>query len=264
MHFSTFVFTFGLHLSANAIRAFDKDQAKEYFKDDQGCIKAMTIDIKCNREVAELNKTGWQSSLEDDEDNVITDSICSKTCHQSLQQWAATVEKDCKEMAQEAIRMTNGWEQLCDKDIAGRYCNGDWQAVIDMFPDTDDDWSLEYLCEPCYVRRLWMFDVSSYSPAQGHFLDQRDRVMKGCPEILKAEVPEAVVEGEAYEKVPQTTSSGDKTTASSESIATPTTTSSSQSTTTVVPTESSATDKLGQGHMFSYWFLMFILGMNAF
>ncbi|KAM0351666.1 hypothetical protein ACHAPU_002676 [Fusarium lateritium] len=259
MHFSTLIFAFGLRLSANAFSVFNKDLASRYFKEDETCFKIMTADVKCSKEVADLNETGWQSSLEDDEDNVITDSICSKTCHQSLQQWAATVEKDCKQMAREAVRLSGGWEQLCDKDIAGRYCN----VVIDTFPDTDEDWPLEYLCEPCYVRRLWMFDLSSYSPTQGHFLKQRGRVMEGCPEILKAEVPEVVIKGQASEKVPQATSSGDKSTASSESVTTPTTTSSSQSTTAVVTTESNVAEKLGQGHLVSYWSLVFMLGMNV-
>ncbi|KAF4987816.1 hypothetical protein FGRMN_10132 [Fusarium graminum] len=259
MHFSTFILTFGLHLSANGIKTLDDELAKAYFKIDEACIKAMTVDIKCNREVTELNRTGWQGSLEDDKDNAITDSICSETCHQSLQQWAATVEKDCKEMAYEAARLTNGWEQLCDKDIHGRYCN----AVIDTFPDTDGDLSLEYLCEPCYVRRLWMIDLPPYSPPRDQFLDLRDQIKKKCPEILKAEVPEAVIKGEAYEKVSRTTTSGDKTTASSESLITPTTTPPSQSTTAVVPTESNVAEKLGQGYLLSYWSMIFMLGRTG-
>jgi hypothetical protein len=125
MHFSTFVFALSLSTSAHAFTVYDKDLAKKYYSNNEACLKALTTDLKCNEVVTELNETGWQGSLEDDEDNTITDSICSKTCHQSLQQWVAGVEKNCKEeRIVLAERMPGGWKQLCDKDIAGRYCNG--------------------------------------------------------------------------------------------------------------------------------------------
>jgi hypothetical protein len=138
--------------------------------------------------------------------------------------------------------------------------------------DEGEDWPLEYVCEPCYVRRLWMFDLSGYSPAQGHFLNQRDRVLQGCPEIAKKEVPATDIKAEASEltksaqetsKVPQTANGGVKTTASLESVTVPTTTSSTESTTAAL-TESNAAEKLGQGHLVGYWSLMLFLGMNIF
>jgi hypothetical protein len=125
MHFSTLIFALSLSTSAHAVTIYDTEAAKEYFKDNAACLKALTVEIKCHEAVTELNETGWQGSLEDDEDNTITDSICTKTCHQSIQQWVAGVEKNCKgEGIELADRMPGGWEQLCDKDIAGRYCNG--------------------------------------------------------------------------------------------------------------------------------------------
>ncbi|KAH7250882.1 hypothetical protein BKA59DRAFT_523611 [Fusarium tricinctum] len=271
MHFSTLVFALSLSTSARAFSVYHKDAAKEYYSDNEACFKALTVDLKCNEAVVDLNETGWQGSLEDDEDNTITDSICSKTCHQSLQQWVAGVEKDCKgERIVLAERMPGGWEQLCDKDIAGRYCN----EVIDTFLETDEDeeWPLKYVCDPCYVRRLWMFDLSEYSPAQGHFLNQRDRVLQGCPEIAKKEVPatdlkrtesELTESGQATSKVPQTANGGIKTTASSESITAPTATSSSEST-TAAPTESNASEKLGKGYLLGCWSFMLFLGINGF
>lgn len=125
MHFYTLVFALGLSGSARAFSVYHKDVTKELYSDNEACFKALTVDLKCNEAIVDLNETGWQGSLEDDEDNTITDSICSKTCHQSLQQWVAGVEKDCKgERIEPAKTMPGGWEQLCDKDIAGRYCNG--------------------------------------------------------------------------------------------------------------------------------------------
>ncbi|KAM0544101.1 hypothetical protein ACHAPJ_011983 [Fusarium lateritium] len=220
MHFSTFIFASSLSLSASAFTVFDKDRAKDYYGDD-ACYKAVTADLKCNEMVRDLDETGWQGSLEDDEDNAITDK------------------------------------------------------VIDEFPDVDDDegedWPLTYLCEPCYVRRLWMFDLSEYSPAQGHFLDQWERVLKGCPETVKAEISKVAVNAEASETAkPEPwevahTGSGDRTTSisSSESIATPTTTTSAEST-TAATTERNGAEKLGQGYTFGGWSLMFILGINIF
>ncbi|KAM0244337.1 hypothetical protein ACHAP5_006353 [Fusarium lateritium] len=271
MYFSTLIFALSLTASAHAFTVYDKEFAKKYFSDNEACLEALTTDLKCNKAVADLNETGWQGSLEDDEDNTITDGICSKTCHQSLLKWVAGVEKSCKgERIVVAERMPGGWEQLCDKDIAGQYCN----AVIDTFPEMDEgeDWPLEYVCEPCYVRRLWMFDLSGYSPAQGHFLSQRDRVLQGCPEIAKKEVPATDLKGEASDstnsaqetsKVPQTISSADKTTASSESIAAATTTSSTESTTTA-SVESSAAESLGQRYLSGYLSLMLVVGISIF
>lgn len=138
--------------------------------------------------------------------------------------------------------------------------------------DEGEDWPLEYVCEPCYVRRLWMFDLSGYSPAQGHFLNQRDRVLQGCPEIAKKEVPATDLKAEASEltesaqetsKVPQTANGGVKATASSESIPASTTTSSTEST-TAAPTENNAAERLGQGYLFGYGSLLLFLGMNIF
>ncbi|KAM0187299.1 hypothetical protein ACHAPA_008846 [Fusarium lateritium] len=271
MYFYTLIFALSLSASAHAFIVYDKEFAKKYYSDNTACLEALTTDVKCNEAVADLNETGWQGSLEDDEDNTITDGICSKTCHQSLQKWVVGVEKDCKgERIVMAERMPGGWEQLCDKDIAGRYCN----AVIDTFPEMDEgeDWPLEYVCEPCYVRRLWMFDLSSYSPARSHFLDQRDRVLQGCPEIAKKEVPATDLKGEASDstnsaqeisKVPQTASSGVKTIASSESTTVATTTSSTESTTTA-SVESNAAESLGQRYLFSCWSLMLFLGIGIF
>jgi hypothetical protein len=42
------------------------------------------------------------------------------------------------------------------------------------------------MCEPCYVRRLWAFDISSYSPANGWIEDMRDRMDKECPKSVLA------------------------------------------------------------------------------
>jgi hypothetical protein len=117
-----------------------------------------------------------------------------------------------------------------------------------------------------------MFDLSEYSPAQGHFLNQRDRVLQGCPEIAKKEVPatdlkrtesELTESGQATSKVPQTANGGIKTTASSESITAPTATSSSEST-TAAPTKSNTSEKLGKGYLLGCWSFMLFLGINGF
>ena len=42
------------------------------------------------------------------------------------------------------------------------------------------------MCESCYVRRLWAFDISSYSPANGWIEDMRDRMDKECPKSVLA------------------------------------------------------------------------------
>ncbi|KAH6962724.1 hypothetical protein DER45DRAFT_624832 [Fusarium avenaceum] len=271
MHFYTLVFALGISGSACAFSVYRKDVTREFYSDNEACFKALTVDLECNEAIVDLNETGWQSSLEDDEDNTITDSICSKTCHQSLQQWVAGVEKDCKgERIEPAKTMPGGWEQLCDKDIAGRYCN----EVIDTFPETDEDeeWPLKYVCDPCYVRRLWMLDLPEWSPAQGHVLNQRGRVLQGCPEIVKKEVPAIDLKGTTAEltaseqvtsKVPQTADGEVKTTGSSESMAAPTTTSSTEST-TAAPTESNTAEMLGKGYLLGCWSLVLFLGINGF
>lgn len=116
-----------------------------------------------------------------------------------------------------------------------------------------------------------MFDLSGYSPAQAHFLNQRGRVLQGCPEIFKKEVPAIDLKGTAAEltaseqvtsKVPQTADGGAKTTGSSESMAAPTTTSSTESTTTA-PTESNTAEKLGKGYLLGCWSFMLFLGING-
>ncbi|KAF4445520.1 hypothetical protein F53441_10740 [Fusarium austroafricanum] len=264
MHFSTLVFTLSLSLNVGAFSPVDKDTANEFFGGEDACIEALTADLKCDRYVTELGETGWQGMIEDDEDYTLTDSICSKICHESLHQWSSKVQKNCKERIRQVETMLDGWRQLCDKDIAGRYCN----EVIDGFPEVEDgeDWPLKYLCEPCYVRRLWMFDLSKYSPAQGHFLDQRERVLKGCPETAKAGISKVAVKAEVSEtakpemwEVAHTASASEtKTTAASESITTPTTTAAAESTTTAVAASNSA-EKLGRGYFFGG--LIFILGV---
>ncbi|KAH7188016.1 uncharacterized protein B0J16DRAFT_412545 [Fusarium flagelliforme] len=183
---STLAFACPLIWGARAFVPYNQPYVGEWMKDNQACLKVLLSDIDCDENLIDMGSTGWEGTLEGDDDFVITDGICAKKCGDSLQKWHNSFQKHC---AKEAIReppMMDGRNQLCDKDAkTGKYCN----VIIDKFPEGDEDYDasglpVKYMCEPCYVRRLWAFDISSYSPANGWIEDMRDRMDKECPKSV--------------------------------------------------------------------------------
>ncbi|KAJ4141803.1 hypothetical protein NW768_001021 [Fusarium equiseti] len=188
MLISTLVFASPLIWGVSAFVPYQGPYVKEWMKDNEACLSVLLSEIDCDENLRDMGSTGWEGTLEGDDDFVITDGICAKKCGDSLQKWHDSFQKHC---AEEAIReppMMDGRNQLCDKDAkTGKYCN----VIIDEFPEGEEDYDasglpVEYMCEPCYVRRLWAFDISSYSPANGWIEDMRDRMDKECPKSVLA------------------------------------------------------------------------------
>ena len=128
---------------------------------------------------------------------------------------------------------------------------------------------LKYLCEPCYVRRIWSLDISHRSPANGWIEDQRERMDKECPKSVLAEKPATAAADKTltttatsseFSKVPTTVQSGDEAITTAETTLT--------STTTSAEVTDSPKDSLGgkveSGKAGNYWGFVLVLGLNVF
>ncbi|RKL51151.1 hypothetical protein BFJ72_g604 [Fusarium proliferatum] len=274
MKFSTLFFSSQLFWRASAFLAYEEYQVKRLVEEydlPEACAKVMLTDIDCDASLDDAGSTGWQGSIEEGDDFKITDNICAKKCGDSLKQWTASFAKYCEPEGFSPGNMMEGRRQICDKDAkTGKYCN----AIIDSFPDTDDDEELpaKYLCEPCYVRRLWGFDISNYSPANSWIVTQRERMDKLCPKSVLVEkkastiLPHTGTMAQPWLESTQTPSNVDSEV---ETTPTPESTETASSTTTAVPSvtapaENNAAERLGSGQLGGHWSLLIIIGMNVF
>ncbi|EWZ31272.1 hypothetical protein FOCG_08386 [Fusarium oxysporum f. sp. radicis-lycopersici 26381] len=273
MKLSTVLLASHLLWSASAFLAYKEYVVKQWVEDGgpEACGKVMLTDIDCDASLDDAGSTGWQGSIEEGDDFTITDSICAKKCGDSLQEWAAAFAKYCEPEGMRAPNMVEGRRQICDKDAkTGKYCN----AIIDSFPDLDDYEELpaKYLCEPCYVRRLWGFDISHYSPANSWIITQRERMDELCPKsVLVEKKASTILQHPATTVQPWLDSSQTPSHVNSEAEATstPESAATASSTTTAVPSatapsESNAAERLGDGRLRGHWSLLLVLGINGF
>ncbi|KAF4951375.1 hypothetical protein FGADI_7573 [Fusarium gaditjirri] len=273
MKFSTIFLTTHLLWSASAFLAYEEYAVNRMVKEyglPGACAKVMLTDIDCDASLDDAGSTGWQGSIEEGDDFKITDSICAKKCGDSLLQWTASFAKYCEPEGYRAGNMVEGRRQICDKDAkTGKYCN----AIIDSFPDLDEDEELpaKYLCEPCYVRRLWGFDLSHYSPANSWIITQRERMDELCPKSVLVEkkastiLPHPATTAQPWLDSAQTPSN---VKSAAETTSTPESTETASSTTTAVPSatspaESNAAPRLGHGQLRGLLSLLVALGVNA-
>ncbi|KAG7409943.1 hypothetical protein ACKAV7_010975 [Fusarium commune] len=273
MKLFTLFFAFHFFLSTSAFLAYKEYVVKQWVEDggSEACGKVMLTDIDCDASLDDAGSTGWQGSIEEGDDFTITDSICAKKCGDSLQAWAAAFAKYCEPEGMRAPNMVEGRRQICDKDAkTGKYCN----AIIDSFPDLEDDEELpaKYLCEPCYVRRLWGFDISHYSPANSWIIAQRERMDELCPKsVLVEKKASTILQHPATTaqpwldstQTPSNGNSGAETTSISESTETASLTTTAVPSATA-PSESNAAERLGNGQLRGHWSLLLVLGMNVF
>ncbi|CAG7558990.1 unnamed protein product [Fusarium equiseti] len=190
MLISTLVFASPLVWGASAFVPYNERIVNNWMKDNEACRQVLLTNIDCDESLSDMGTTGWQGVLQDDDDFAITDGICAKKCGDSLQKWHDSFQKHCAKEGAREKPMLDGRNQLCDKDAkTGKYCN----VIIDEFPESDEDedysrggLDVKYLCEPCYVRRLWAFDISGYSPANGWIERMRERMDKECPKSVLA------------------------------------------------------------------------------
>ncbi|KAF5637783.1 hypothetical protein F52700_4485 [Fusarium sp. NRRL 52700] len=274
MKLSTVFLSSHLLWSASAFLYYKEYAVKRLVEEydlPEACAKVMRTDIDCDESLDDAGSTGWQGSIEEGDDFTITDSICAKKCGDSLNQWTASFAKYCEPEGFRPGNMVEGRRQICDKDAkTGKYCN----AIIDSFPDTDDDEELptKYLCEPCYVRRLWGFDISNYSPANSWIVTQRERMDELCPKSVLVEkkastiLPHTGTMAQPWLESTQTPSivvSGAETTSTLESTGTPSSATTAVPSTTA-PAESNAAERLGRGQLGGRLSLLLLLGMNVF
>ncbi|KAG8670540.1 hypothetical protein FPOAC2_09903 [Fusarium poae] len=264
----TIILTSQLLWSASAFLAYKEYVVERWVErgGSEACAKVMMTDIDCDANLDGAGSTGWEGSIEDDDDFTITDSICAKKCGDSLQEWADAFEKYCRPEKMHPPNMVEGRRQICDKDAkTGKYCN----AIIDSFPELSDDEKLpaKYLCEPCYVRRLWGFDISTYSPANSWIITQRERMDELCPKsALVEKKASTILKHPATTAQPWLDSSQtpDNVKSEAEATSTPESIGTASSTTTAVPSateqpESNAAEGLGHVN----WSLLLIVGINV-
>lgn len=131
---STLIFASPLIWGVSAFIPYNSPYVSEWMEDNQACLKVLLSDIDCDENLVDMGSTGWEGTLEGDDDFVITDGICAKKCGDSLQKWHDSFQKHC---AKEAIReppMMDGRNQLCDKDAkTGKYCNGSYKDLSNLF-----------------------------------------------------------------------------------------------------------------------------------
>ncbi|RBQ65350.1 hypothetical protein FVER14953_12412 [Fusarium verticillioides] len=274
MKLFTLLFTSHLLWSARAFLAYEESAVKRLVEEydlPEACAKVMLTDIDCDTSLDDAGSTGWQGSIEEDDDFKITDSICARRCGDSLNKWTASFAKYCEPEGLRPGNMVEGRRQICDKDAkTGRYCN----AIIDSFPELDDDEELpaKYLCEPCYVRRLWGFDISNYSPANSWIVTQRERMDKLCPKSVLVEKKASTIlphTGTMAQPWLESTQTPSNVNSEVETTPTPESTETASSTTTeapsaTAPAESNAADSLGNGWLRGHWAPLVLLGMNVF
>ncbi|KAF5537509.1 hypothetical protein FNAPI_11398 [Fusarium napiforme] len=274
MKLSTIFFTSYLLWSASAFLAYEESAVKRLMEEHalpEACAKVMLTNIDCDASLDDAGSTGWQGSIEEDDDFKIADSICAKKCGDSLNKWTASFAKYCEPEGFRPGNMVEGRRQICDKDAkTGKYCN----AIIDSFPDLDDDEELpaKYLCEPCYVRRLWGFDISNYSPANSWIVTQRERMDELCPKSVLVEKKASTIlphTGTMAQPWLESTQTPSHINSEVETTPTPETTVASSSTTIAVPSatapaESNAADSLGNDLLRGHCVLLLLLGMNVF
>jgi len=128
MLISTIAFASPLIWGVRAFVPYNQPYVGEWMQDNQACLKVLLSDIECDENLIDMGSTGWEGTLEGDDDFIITDGICAKKCGDSLQKWHDSFQKHC---AKEKIReppMMDGRNQLCDKDAkTGKYCNGSYE-----------------------------------------------------------------------------------------------------------------------------------------
>lgn len=133
MLISTIIFASPFIWGASAFIPYNQPYVGEWMKDNQACLKVLLSDIDCDENLIDMGSTGWEGTLEGDDDFAITDGICAKKCGDSLQKWHDSFQKHC---AKEAIReppMMDGRNQLCDKDAkTGKYCNGSYADLFNL------------------------------------------------------------------------------------------------------------------------------------
>ncbi|GKU08566.1 unnamed protein product [Fusarium langsethiae] len=241
-----------------------------WIEDNDACRQVLLSNIDCDENLGEMGKTGWQGVLEDDDDFAITDKICAKKCGDSLQKWHDSFSRHCAEEGIPERPMVDGRNQLCDKDAkTGTYCN----VIIDDFPESDEDYDagglpVKYLCEPCYVRRLWAFDISSYSPANGWIEDMRERMDKECSKSILAQkdaLTATDVPSKTMTASPESSKVSSTVTSAGESV---TSVEGTPSATNTAVTEVTASPEDNTGARPGSWelgeSLLFVLGMTIF
>ncbi|KAM0497322.1 hypothetical protein ACHAP8_006812 [Fusarium lateritium] len=278
---STLLLTSQLLGSVNAFLAYRESIVERLVEDgvSEACGKVMLTGIDCDASLDGAGRTGWEGSIEGDDNFTITDSICAKKCGDSLKEWAEAFANHCEPEHMRTPNMVEGRRQICDKDAkTGKYCN----TIIDSFPLVSDDEELaaKYLCEPCYVRRLWGFDLSTYSPANSWIITQRERMDELCPKsvlvekkvtsILKHPLSTAqpwldsLETSASVNSEAETTSTPESTETASSTTTTEPFTTEVPSTTAVTsatePSESNASERIRHG----YWSLLLVLGINVF
>ncbi|PNP76653.1 hypothetical protein FNYG_10072 [Fusarium nygamai] len=273
MKLTTLFLSSHLLWSASAFLVYEEHAVKRLVEEydlPEACAKVMLTDIDCDASLDDAGSTGWQGSIEEGDDFKITDSICAKKCGDSLNKWTASFAKYCEPEGFRPGNMVEGRRQICDKDAkTGKYCN----AIIDSFPELDDDEELpaKYLCEPCYVRRLWGFDISNYSPANSWIVTQRERMDELCPKSVLVEkkastiLPHTGTMAQPWLESTQTPSDVDT---GAETTSTPESTKTASSVTTAVPSttalaESNASESPGNSQLRGHWVLLLVLGMNV-
>ncbi|KAF5723671.1 hypothetical protein FMUND_1605 [Fusarium mundagurra] len=251
-----------ISLSVNAFSLYEPGTDKDVTK---ACDKAMSADIDCDREVISFLNGGWYGSLDSEE---LTDTVCTKACSLSLQDWIANVSKDCEDedKARGITRIWTGWNSTCLKDTkTGRYCND----IIADFTDVGEDKELPHdeLCHPCYVKRLEMYKPSPYALNIKWHEEQLELVHKKCgsststettaPTSSKSEASEAATTTEAS-KTSQTASSEEESVSSTGTLV------QTMSSESVVSSAPNAAAKFGQEELFGSRALMLLLSMNLF
>ncbi|KAF5687099.1 hypothetical protein FCIRC_2487 [Fusarium circinatum] len=274
MKSSTLFLTSQLIWSASAFLYYKEYAVKRLVEEydlPEACAKVMLTDIDCDASLDHAGSTGWQGSIEEDDDFTITDSICAKNAATPCRNGPRLLPNTASQ--RDTVRAI--WWRVDDRSATRMLGleNTAMVAIIDSFPETDDgeEYPAKYLCEPCYVRRLWGFDISNYSPANSWIVTQRERMDKLCPKSVLVEkkastiLPHTGTMAQPWLESTQTPSNDNsdvETTPTPESTETASPTTIAVSSTTA-PAESNAAESLGNGQLRGHWAPLLLLAMNA-
>ncbi|KAF4445521.1 hypothetical protein F53441_10741 [Fusarium austroafricanum] len=239
MLFSAFLFGCGLFLRVNAFRFPGGD-----LSDQPDCAVALSSVIDCDREVETYPEAWYGTDAE---------KVCTKTCQKSIQNFHTVVAENCSANVTRYYgeRMSRGFNITCDRDAkTGKLCN-DLLSELDYELLNGEELPRKILCQPCYARQIFTFDLSETGPYKEEWKHHRERIRKECPEVITDPTPFPDTKSSEVK-----TESADQTTSTSESTAS-STTASSESTTSSEP---NVAVKLGRGRQY----MTFVLGMVIF
>ncbi|EGX89976.1 LysM domain protein [Cordyceps militaris CM01] len=160
------------------------------------CKAALTTKIYCDYWVNFFSEPSYYGSLNN---ATLTESVCDKSCGESLSSWFNNVDANCKGYSVSGGiptlyggRIWAGYNATCLKDPSTKkYCN-DVIADFTTVGSTKDMPKAE-MCSDCYVQRLAMMQASPYTVYDENYKADLEFVYQNCGKSGNTSIPPPIV-----------------------------------------------------------------------